>query len=51
MLDLVKKEQEEVVMCVKGDIGTRNVPMAYSHKCSQGRVWSRFRARCVKNFF
>eukprot|EP00092_Neocalanus_flemingeri_P021246 GFUD01023021.1.p1 GENE.GFUD01023021.1~~GFUD01023021.1.p1 ORF type:complete len:193 (-),score=55.62 GFUD01023021.1:519-1097(-) len=53
VLDLVKEEQQEVVRCVKEDmdIAIRNVPMAYSHKCSQGRIWSRFRARCVKNFF
>ena len=47
------EEQKEMVKCVEEDmdISIRNVPMAYSHKCSRGRIWSRFRRRCVKNFF
>lgn len=52
-LVLVIENQQEVVKCMKPDldITIRNVPMAYSHKCAQGRIWSRFRGRCVKNFF
>jgi len=53
ILEIIKEEQQEVVKCEKEifDITIRNVPMAYSHKCSKGRIWSRFRSRCVKNFF
>ena len=29
----------------------RNVVGAYSHKCGRGRIWSRYRTKCVRKFF
>jgi len=53
VLMLKEENGKETVKCEKYefDIAIRNVPMAYKHKCSRGRIWSRFRKRCVKNFF
>ena len=54
---LVLTEAEDVV-CEEQDedglldlLSVRNVPGAFSSKCGRGRIWSRYRARCVGLFF
>jgi len=50
---LVLTETEEVD-CLSEELqllSTRNVPGAFSSKCGRGRIWSRYRSRCVGLFF
>ena len=43
------EEGEEEVTC--DQLGLRAVPGVRSKKCRKNRVWSRYRNRCIPNFF
>lgn len=48
--ELTLTEDEEIT-CVDEGLAIRNVPGAFSHKCSRGKIWSRYRTKCVRRFF
>jgi len=48
--ELTLSEDDEIT-CVDEGIAIRNVPGAFSHKCSRGKIWSRYRTKCVRRFF
>jgi len=48
--ELMIDEEANEVVCASV-LGVRNVPGAYSHRCGRGRIYSRYRGRCVYTFF